>query len=228
MNIKELPIEERPRERLLEQGAEALSPAELLAILIGSGNAEESAVQLMQRVLADCHGSLRTLSSLSVADLTKTYKGLGPAKAVAIIAACELGRRRMMETASAKRYILSSKDLYNIFYPRLCGLRHEESYAVYLRADNSLEGQPFRISKGGLTSTQVDIRLLLREALVRQVPIVAFAHNHPSGSTKPSIEDDLLTDRIRQASEVMGLRFLDHIITSDGRFYYSYRDEGKL
>ena len=148
MNIKDLPTDERPRERMIEQGAAALSPAELLAILIGSGNTEESAVQLMQRLLTDCGGSLKALGKLSLNDLTKNYKGLGPAKAVTILAACELGRRRMMEVADEKRYIKSSMDLYNLMYPRMRDLAHEESYAIYLRADNSLEGTPPDIGSG--------------------------------------------------------------------------------
>ena len=227
MNIKELPIDERPRERFMEQGASALSPAELLAILIGSGNTDESAVLLMQRVLADCGGSLKALSRLSISDLTKRYKGLGPAKAVTILAACELGKRRMMEVAAENRFLKTSVDLYKIMYPLMRDLAHEESYALYLRADNSLEGQPFLISKGGITGTAVDVRLVVREALIRQTPVVALAHNHPSGNKRPSREDDQLPDRLRRACEVMNLRLLDHIIVTDGD-YYSYREQGKL
>lgn len=227
MNIKSLPSDERPRERLMQQGAAALSPAELLAILIGSGNSEETAVQLMQRVLKDCGGSLKALSRLSLSDLTKNYKGLGPAKAVSILAACELGRRRSMEVAAEKRYVQNSVDLYNIMYPRMRDLAHEESYALYLRADGSLEGQPFLVSKGGLTATAVDIRLVIREALIRQTPTLALAHNHPSGNKRPSHDDDNLTDRLSRACQTMGLRLLDHVIITDGD-YFSYKEEGKL
>ena len=227
MNIKDLPNDERPRERLIEQGAAALSPAELLAILIGSGNTEESAVQLMQRLLSDCGGSLKTLSRLSLSDLTRNYKGLGPAKAVTILAACELGRRRTMEAAAEKRYVENSVDLYNIMYPRMRDLAHEESYAIYLRADRSIEGQPFLISKGGLTSTAVDVRLVIREALILQTPALAFAHNHPSGNKRPSRDDDKLTERLARACNTMGLNLIDHVIITDGDFY-SYREEGKL
>jgi len=227
MNIKELPTDERPRERLMEQGAEALSPAELLAILIGSGNTEETAVQLMQRLLTDCGGSLKALSRLSLNDLTRNYKGLGPAKAVTILAACELGKRRMMEAAAEKRFVESSIDLYKIMYPRMRDLAHEESYAIYLRTDNSLEGTPFLISKGGIAETQVDIRLVLREALIRQTPTIAFVHNHPSGNKRPSREDDRLTESLIRACKTMNLRLLDHLIITDGD-YYSYLEEGKL
>ncbi len=227
MNIKELPLDERPRERMMEQGAAALSPAELLAILIGSGNTDETAVQLMQRLLSDCGGSLKALSRLSVTDLTKRYKGLGPAKAVSILAACELGRRRAMEVPAEKRYVKSSVDVYNIMYPRVRDLAHEESFALYVRADNSLEGQPYLISKGGLTSTMVDVRLVVREALIRQTPALAFVHNHPSGNKKPSREDDKLTERIAEACRLMNLKLIDHVIVTDGD-YYSYREEGKI
>ena len=227
VNLKSLPTDERPRERLMEQGAAALSPAELLAILIGSGSHEETAVQLMQRLLADCGGSLKALSRLSLNDLTKNYKGLGPAKAVTILAACELGRRRSMEAAAEKRCITSSVDLYNIMYPRMRDLAHEESYALFLRADNSLDGQPFLVSKGGISGTAVDIRLILREALIRQTPTLALTHNHPSGNVRPSREDDKLTERLQRACQLMNIRLLDHVIVADGS-YFSYREQGKL
>ena len=227
MNIKELPVDERPRERLMEQGPCALSPAELLAILIGSGNSEESAVQLCQRLLKDCDGSLKTLSGLSLQDLTRAYKGLGPAKAVTIMAACELGRRRMMEAAEEKRTITSALDLYRIMLPRMRDLGHEECYAIYLRADHSLNGQPYLVSKGGITGTAVDVRLVLREALMRRAPFMALAHNHPSGSIRPSREDDHLTESVQRACQVMNVQLLDHIIVTDGE-YYSYKEQGKV
>ena len=227
MNIKDLPTDERPRERLIEQGAAALSPAELLAILIGSGNTDESAVQLMQRLLKDCGGSLKNLSRLSLNDLTKNYKGLGPAKAVSILAACELGKRRMIEVAEEKRIISSSTDLYKIIRPLVRDLGYEVSYALYLRADRSLEGPPFLISKGGITATAVDVRLVIREALIRQTPTIAFAHNHPSGDPRPSKDDDNLTASLQRACNVMNLHFLDHIIVTDGD-YYSFKEEGKM
>lgn len=211
----------------MEQGAAALSPAELLAILIGSGNTEETAVQLCQRLLSDCRGSLKALSRLSLNDLTKNYKGLGPAKAVTIMAACELGRRRLMETDAEKQYIHSSNDIYNIMYPRMRDLAHEESYALYLRTDHSLEGQPFLISKGGIAGTQVDVRLVIREALIRQTPSLVLTHNHPSGNIRPSRDDDQLTDRLQRACKMMSLHLLDHLIVTDGN-YYSYREQGKL
>ena len=223
LSLKQLPLDERPRERLMEQGAAALSPAELLAIL----NTEETAVQLCQRLLSDCRGSLKALSRLSLNDLTRSYKGLGPAKAVTIMAACELGRRRLMETETEKQYIKTSTDIYHIMYPRMRDLAHEESYALYLRTDHSLEGHPFLISKGGIAGTQVDVRLVIREALIRQTPTLVLTHNHPSGNIRPSRDDDQLTDRLQRACKMMSLHLLDHLIVTDGN-YYSYREQGKL
>ena len=152
---------------------------------------------------------------------------MGPAKAVSILAACELGKRRLMEAAEEKRYIKSSADLYQLMLPLMRDLGHEESYALYLRADNSLAGRPFLISKGGITSTQVDVRLVIREALIRQASSLALAHNHPSGSKRPSRDDDALTEHLLRACKVMNLKFLDHIIVTDGD-YYSYKEEGKV
>lgn len=227
LTIKELPPDERPRERMMEQGPEALSPAELLAILIGSGNTEESAVALMQRVLVDCGGSLKALSRLSLSDLTKRYKGLGPAKAVTVLAACELGKRRMMEAAEEKRFIQTAIDIYRLMLPRMRDLQHEECYALYLRTDHSLEGVPYMVSKGGIAGTQVDIRLVVREALIRQAPKLVLVHNHPSGNLHPSTDDNNLTERLHKACQLMNLTLMDHIIVTDGNFY-SYRENGKL
>jgi len=184
-------------------------------------------VQLCQRLLKDCDGSLKTLSGLSLQDLTRAYKGLGPAKAVTIMAACELGRRRMMEAAEEKRTITSALDLYRIMLPRMRDLGHEECYAIYLRADHSLNGQPYLVSKGGITGTAVDVRLVLREALMRRAPFMALAHNHPSGSIRPSREDDHLTESVQRACQVMNVQLLDHIIVTDGE-YYSYKEQGKV
>lgn len=227
LTIKELPPDERPRERMMEQGPEALSPAELLAILIGSGNTKESAVALMQRVLVDCGGSLKALSRLSLSDLTKRYKGLGPAKAVTVLAACELGKRRMMEAAEEKRFIQTAIDIYRLMLPRMRDLQHEECYALYLRTDHSLEGVPYMVSKGGIAGTQVDIRLVVREALIRQAPKLVLVHNHPSGNLHPSTDDNNLTERLHKACQLMNLTLMDHIIVTDGNFY-SYRENGKL
>lgn len=228
MNIKELPYDDRPREKLAANGPAALSKAELLAILIGSGNTEETAVELMQRVLTDCGESLRELGRMSIEDLTASrYKGLGPAKAITILAACELGKRRATEAAEEKRILSSSIDIYNIMHPIMQDLPHEEGYALYMRPDHSIIGKPYLISRGGIAETNVDIRLTLREAIVRRATAFAFIHNHPSGNLRPSTADDRLTDRLQRASRLMDITMLDHVIVTTND-YYSYRDNGKL
>ena len=228
VNIKELPYDDRPREKLAATGPASLSKAELLAILIGSGNTEETAVELMQRVLKDCGESLRELGRMSIADLTASrYKGMGPAKAISILAACELGKRRAMEAAEEKRIVGSAIDVFRIMNPIMQDLPHEESYALYLRPDHSLIGQPYLISRGGIADTQVDIRLTLREALIRRATSLAFIHNHPSGNLKPSNADDRLTERLSRAARLMDLNMMDHVIITTTS-YYSYREQGKL
>lgn len=240
LKIKEWAEEDRPREKLMAKGAEALSNAELLAILIGSGNTEETAVELMRRLLADCGNSLKNLGKMSLDDFTggishtdesgkhnvRRYKGLGPAKAVSIIAACELGKRRMQEEVLEKQQIHSSDDLYHYYLPVLQDLQHEECHVLLLnQACRVLES--VLISRGGITETAVDIRLILRMALLRQATVIALCHNHPSGNVRPSVEDNRLTERLNRACKMMNIHFLDHVIVTDGK-YYSYRDEGNL
>ena len=242
LNIKQWAEDDRPREKLMQKGASALSNAELLAILIGSGNVDESAVALMKRVLADCDNRLKTLGRMSLEELTgcvevtdghtgkkkmaRRYKGLGEAKAVTILAACELGRRRMEEEAVELPAIRSSMDLYHYFLPQMQDLFHEECYVLLMNQACRIMDKML-VSKGGLTETAVDIRLILREALLRRAPVIALCHNHPSGNVRPSAEDDRLTDKLLKACRMMNIRLLDHIIVADGGFY-SYCEEGKL
>lgn len=242
LNINQWALEDRPREKLMQKGASALSNAELLAILIGSGNVEETAVELMRRVLSDCSNSLKTLGRMSLEELTgwveftdiqtgqkkrrHRYKGLGEAKAITIMAACELGRRRMQEEAAQLPAIRSSSDLYDYFRPRMQDLAHEECYALLMNQACKVI-DCILIGKGGLTETSVDIRLVLREALLRQTPVIALAHNHPSGNCRPSPEDSRITDKLNSACKLMNIRLLDHIIVTDGK-YFSYVEEGLL
>ncbi len=156
----------------------------------------------------------------------RRYKGLGKAKAVTIMAACELGRRRMEEDVVELPSIRSSMDLYHYFLPQMQDLFHEECYAVLMNQACRIMDKVL-VSKGGLTETAVDIRLILREALLRRAPVIALCHNHPSGNLRPSVEDDRLTDRLQKACRMMNIRLLDHIIVADGGFY-SYCEEGKL
>jgi DNA repair protein RadC len=223
LSIKEWPEDERPREKVLRNGVASLSKSELLAILIGSGNADESAVELMKKVLASCNDSIAELSKLSVDDLC-LFKGIGPAKALTIVAACELWKRREGDDISRTKYIKSSIDLFNYFHPMLCDINIEQCHVLMLNSKNGVIDSTL-IGSGGLTATTVDIRLVMREALMKRATAIALCHNHPSGNTSPSREDNDLTKNLRDACKVMNIRFLDHIIVAGDR-YYSYNDEG--
>lgn len=224
-SIKEWPEDERPREKAYRHGFAALSKAELLAILVGSGTVEDSAVELMKKVLASCGDSISELSKRSIDDLC-TFKGIGPAKATTIVAACELWKRRKNDETDNVKRILSSKHLYEYFYPLMCDLTVEECYLLLLNNMNRVIDH-VKIGSGGFTSTVVDIRLVMREALMKRATAIALCHNHPSGSIKPSVEDDRITANLANACNVMNIRFLDHIVITDGK-YYSYSDEGRM
>ena len=225
LTITQWAEEDRPREKMMMHGASALSNAELLAILIGSGNAEESAVELMRKVLNDYHNNLNELGKASIDDLCR-YKGIGSAKAISILAASELGKRRKEEAVKERVTILSSKDVYDCFYPLMCDLPTEEFWMLMLNQASKIIDK-VKISAGGLSATAVDVRCILREALVKRASAIVLCHNHPSGNIRPSKEDDLLTRHVAQASECMDIRLVDHIILTDGAFY-SYSDEGRI
>ena len=223
-SIKEWAVDDRPREKAMKNGISTLSKSELLAILVGSGNDEESAVDLMKRVLDSCGNSISELARLSVDDLC-TFRGIGPAKAISIMAACELWKRR--ENSEGEQVcIASSRDLYNFFHPILCDSPVERCYVMLLNRMNRVVDHVL-IGTGGLTATVVDIRLVMREALMKRATAIALCHNHPSGNVRPSREDDKLTENLGQACKVMNIRMLDHIVLADGA-YYSYNDEGRL
>ncbi len=216
---------DRPREKMMLHGASALSDAELLAILIGSGSTEHSAVELMRRILSDYHNNLNELGKANVDELCR-YKGIGTAKAVTILAASELGKRRKEEETAERKTVRSSRDVYQYFHPLLCDLATEECWVLLLnQAAKVVDG--VRISSGGLTSTAVDVRCILREALLKRATGLALCHNHPSGDVRPSKDDDRLTDRLVKAAEAMDIRVVDHVILTDGKFY-SYADEGRM
>ncbi len=225
LSITDLSLEDRPREKFEALGASSLSTAELLAILIGSGSQDENAVQLMQRVMNDCKGSLACLGRKSIAELCQ-YKGLGPAKAITMLAACELGNRRALENAQAKKVFTSANDIYNYFLPILRDKSIEESHILLLKNNLSLITSKL-ISRGGITGTVVDIRLILKEALLAGATHIALCHNHPSGNAKPSRQDDELTKRLKLAAKQIDITLIDHIIVTDGNFY-SYSNEGCL
>ncbi|MBQ5889310.1 MAG: DNA repair protein RadC [Bacteroidaceae bacterium] len=223
-SIKEWAVDDRPREKAMKNGISTLSKSELLAILVGSGNDEESAVDLMKRVLDSCGNSISELARLSVDDLC-TFRGIGPAKAISIMAACELWKRR--ENGEGEQVcIASSRDLYKFFHPILCDSPVERCYVMLLNRMNRVVDHVL-IGTGGLTATVVDIRLVMREALMKRATAIALCHNHPSGNVRPSREDDKLTENLGQACKVMNIRMLDHIVLADGA-YYSYNDEGRL
>mgnify|MGYP002623202935 CR=1 FL=1 len=223
--IKNWAIEERPRERLLASGASSLSKAELLAILIGSGVPGESAVDVMRTILADYGDSLMQLGKASVQELMR-YKGIGEAKAVTIVAACQLANRRLKEEQPKRMRINSSADTFAYFKPRMQDLTIEECHLLLLDQGMAVKGSVL-LSRGGIAGASVDVRELLRHALLGQAVSVVLCHNHPSGRTRPSREDDALTRKAAEACRAVGLRLVDHLIFA-GSDYYSYQDNGQL
>lgn len=225
LNINQWSEEDRPREKLMRHGASALTNAELLAILIGSGNREETAVDVMKRLLNDCENNLAVLSKRTLDQLTN-YNGIGEAKAITIMAACELGRRREMEKVPERDVLNNSQSLYAHLWPLMRNLDVEEAYLILMnQAYKHID--TIRLSHGGITETAVDVRVIMKHAIQQNATIIAIAHNHPSGNTRPSRDDDQLTQRIAQACKTMRIHFCDHIIVTDGD-YYSFRDNGKI
>lgn len=225
LNINQWAEEDRPREKMMAHGAGILTDAELLAILIGSGSQDETAVELMRRVLAACGNNLNELGKLSLEQLCE-FKGIGPAKAVTLMAACELGRRRKLAEVEERLVVRSANDIYNYFHPKLADLPVEEFWVMLLNnACKFIDAR--RIATGGISEVVADVRLVLREAILSRSTAIALCHNHPSGNVRPSRHDDQLTDRLRQACELMNIRLMDHLVLTDGR-YYSYADEGRI
>ena len=216
--------EDRPREKMEDLGTEALSNAELLAILIGSGSTDESAVDLMKKVLNDCNNSLNTLGKKTIADLCK-YKGIGKAKAITILAACELGKRRQAETPEERPDLGTATKIYRHMHPLMQDLDVEEFWVLLMNQHYRLI-KKVKISHGGITETSVDIRILFKEAVLANATILAVCHNHPSGNLTPSRADEELTKSIQRACELMRIHFMDHVIVTDGQ-YYSFHELGK-
>ena len=225
LNINQWAEEDRPREKLERLGPQVLSDAELLAILVGSGSTKEDAVSLMKRILADCGNNLNTLGKLSIHDLCQ-YNGVGPAKAITILAACELGKRRQQASPEERPNLNSATRVYNHLHPLLQDLDVEEFWVLLMNQNYRLIKQ-VRISHGGITETAVDIRIIMREAILANTTILAVCHNHPSGNLAPSRADDALTKSIKQACELMRIHFMDHVIITDGQ-YYSYYEQGRI
>ena len=225
LTIKSWALDDRPREKLVAKGKKALSDAELIAILIGSGNRNESAVALSKRILNSVKGNINALAKLSVEKLM-TFKGIGEAKAISIITGLELGKRRQLEIALEKPKITSSKDGFNIMQPIIGDLEHEEFWVLFLNNSNKVLAKN-QISKGGLTATIVDVRLLFKQALELTSVAMIVCHNHPSGKLEPSNADKQLTQKIKQAGTTLDIKLLDHLIITE-KAYFSFADEGLL
>lgn len=224
-SIKHWAEEDRPREKLVLKGKSSLSNAEILAILIGSGNRDESAVELSQRILTDNNNNLNTLSALNLSDLTK-YKGIGEAKGINIIAALELGRRRRSSEALEQKTISSSKDAFEFLYADLADQNFEEFWIILLKRNNQIISKK-RISEGGLSGTVADPKKIFKMALDLQASSIILCHNHPSGNLKPSEQDKQLTRKITQAGKTLEIAVLDHLIFGNDK-YFSFADENLL
>lgn len=214
--------DDRPREKLMLKGKSALSDAELIAILIGSGSRNESAVDLSKRILASV-GGINSLAKLSVPQLMK-FKGIGEAKAITIIAALELGRRRKDEQLPELTKITSSKKAFEIMQPVIGELSHEEFWVLFLNNSNKVLSKS-QLSKGGITGTSVDVRLIFKIALENGATGLILCHNHPSGSIIPSDADKQITKKIKNAGDNLDVKVLDHLIITESK-YYSFVDEG--
>ncbi len=217
--------DDQPREKLRDNGAQALSDAELLAILVGSGSSQEDAVSLMKRILSDCNNNLNALGKMSIHQLCE-YKGIGEAKAITILAACELGKRRQMEKPEERPDLGTATKIYNHMHPLLQDSDVEEFWLLLMNQNFRLIKQ-VRISHGGITETAVDIRIIMREAVLANATIIAVCHNHPSGNLRPSQHDNDLTAQLQQACKLMRIHFMDHVILTDGN-YFSYHETGRL
>ena len=216
--------DDQPREKLRDQGAQTLTDAELLAILVGSGYPGVSAVELMQKILTDCGNNLNTLGKMTIHDLMQ-YKGVGEAKAITILAACELGKRRQQETPEERPDLGTATRIYNHMHPQMQDLDVEQFWLLLMNQNHRLI-KKVRIAHGGISEVTVDIRIIIREAVLANATILAVCHNHPSGSLAPSTADNNLTESIQAACAVMRIKFMDHVIVTDGA-YYSYHEEGR-
>jgi len=224
-SIKNWDLKDRPREKLQLQGKKTLTDAELFAILIGSGTPQISAVDLCIQILEYANKDLSILGKMSIDDFCQ-FKGIGPAKAISIVAALEIGRRRQSENIKELKKITSSKDVYRIFLSHLADLAHEEFWALYLNRGNKILGKE-KISSGGLSSTTVEIKFIIKSALNRLATSIILIHNHPSGNLKPSQSDIDLTNKVKQASKLLEIKTVDHIIVSN-EGYFSFADEGLI
>jgi len=223
--ITQWSVDDRPREKLIQKGSRNLSNAELIAILISSGTKEKSAVDLAKELLNITGNSLEELGKLSIKQLTK-IKGIGEAKAIAIAAALEIGRRRKEENPLSRNKISSSKDVYNYMYPILVDIQQEEFYTIFLKRSNEIISAK-RISLGGVSGTLVDIKIIFKHAVDELASSIILCHNHPSGNKNPSQADIDLTKKIKEGSNFFDISLLDHLIFTNNA-YFSFADEGLI
>lgn len=225
VSIKNWSADDRPREKLLANGVKSLSDAELLAILIGSGTKEISAVELSRIILAKSGNNLAQLGKRTIADLMK-IKGIGEAKAITIVAALELGMRRKLTEIVVKPKVASSKDAFDFIHSTISDIAHEEFWVLFLNRSNHLI-EKYKLSQGGISGTVIDVRLILKKALELLASSLIICHNHPSGNLQPSENDKKITDKIMTAARQMDIKLLDHLIIFDNA-YFSFSDEGLL
>ena len=223
--IKEWAVEDRPREKLLSKGARSLTDAELVAILIGSGNVDETAVELSRRILAAVDNNLNELGKKNI-EFLKTFNGIGKAKAVSIAAALELGKRRKEAETIKNNKITGSKDAADHFFPILGDLNHEEFWIMLLNRGNKVL-ETFMISQGGVSGTVIDVRIILKPAIEKLASSIILCHNHPSGTMQASDADIKITKKIKNAAELLDIAVLDHLIIGQNQ-YLSFADEGLL
>lgn len=223
--IKAWAVEDRPREKMIRRGISALTDGELIAILISSGNSKESAIDLSRRIMETVHHNLHELGKLNCDELTH-FRGIGKAKAVTLLAAMELGRRRNQSEALENGQVKGSKDAANYLRPEIGDLSHEEFWVLFLNRQNKILGKQ-KLSQGGMTGTVIDVRLVLKLALEKHATSLIFAHNHPSGNLEPSDADRKITRQLKEAAALMEIPVIDHLIVTQSG-YFSFADEGML
>ena len=226
LSVKEWSPEDRPREKMLSKGVNALSNAELLAVILRSGTRNETVVELSQRILNSFGNDINKLGKVSAEYLISNFYGVGEAKAIGIVAALELGKRRKAEDVNKRKKIICSLDIYNYFHPFLGDLNHEEFWALFLNNSCRIIDK-YKISQGGINETVVDGKLIYKEAVAHLATSVVLCHNHPSGSHIPSSRDYTITQCVKGGLEALDINLLDHVILTDGK-YYSFADEGRI
>lgn len=224
--VADLDVDDKPREKALRNGIQSLSKAELMAIILGSGIVGKSVIALSQDILRDNDNSLHRLSQMSIDELCSRYKGIGPAKAISLKAAVELGTRCVEDGATLPDQITGGRDVYNLMKQKLQNINYEEFWVIHLSRSNRIIAREC-VSRGGTVGTVVDTKLILKSALNKLASSIILVHNHPSGTLRPSAEDDGITRRIKEAARLLDMRVLDHVIISSTG-YFSYNDEGRL